>query len=185
MGFEAWYNDKRPVILVEPTCHEDGPCVSSSDCRHVDGEYIDNKWGVNVTVEQTQCDIVVNYGGKTLSGNILGDSVTVATFHDHGTLQKDGTIKFADGAVWAKRDPAGHRHDVRGKYTDGKWHKSVSVGQTSCDLAVDYGGKSLNGSVVGETICVATFNTCGSVDDRGDIAFADGGMWKRVSTLVV
>jgi len=25
-AFEAWYNDQRPVVLIEPTCNEDGPC---------------------------------------------------------------------------------------------------------------------------------------------------------------
>lgn len=103
-AFEAWYYDRRPIVLLEATCQDGGPCVLPSGCHNVSGNYTDTKWGKNVSVVQTACDIEVEYGGQTLAGNVLGDSIRVATLPTSGTIQEGGDVKFADGRVWTKKD---------------------------------------------------------------------------------
>merc|ERR1712176_559178 len=88
-AFEAWYSGRR-AVLVEPTCSNDGPCEQPSDCARLSGFYVDSKGHNNVTLTQNACDLEVNMSGKSLAGNVLDQTVTVATFHSHGAIQKDG-----------------------------------------------------------------------------------------------
>jgi len=188
---EAWYYDRRPVVLVEATCDEDGPCVPPSACKNVSGNYTDTKWGSNLTMMQTGCDLIVNYGGKALAGNVLSDTVTVATSLQwsqtgSGAIHKSGAIKFADGGHWIRQDPSSHCHAVGGRYTDVKRMQNVSVVQSECEIVVDIvtnvGRQSLSGSIIGKTVTVATFYGAGNIQGDGSIAFADGGFWMRQDT---
>lgn len=104
-AFEAWYSGKR-VVLVEPTCNEDGPCVRvAQKCATMEGDYVEATRGMQkrVTVVQDDCNVRVDYGGQLLSGSVDGRSMRIASFRVSGAVQANGDISFVNGSVWLRR----------------------------------------------------------------------------------
>lgn len=148
-------------------------------------DYTDVKWNVTVSVQQIACDLDIAYGNKTLSGAVLSDSVTVATFSSSGQLQSSGDIKFADGGLWIKKHAPSECNYIQGYYVDAYQQKNIIVTQVGCDVELDYGGEALQGGVLNDVVTIYSFKAAGHVQLTGDVQFEDGGLWSKLPSHCV